>query len=169
MANRPNKKQRENPVTNINGANQYQLDPRQRLCWEAYANPKSATFGNGLQSAIKAGYEPEYANQITTTEWFKEKVRRLNLLSKAEKVLDEILDMPTEVLEWKGNGDDREQVVVTEPAIIKIKQDTAKFIASTQGKDEGYSTRLDHTTNGKDLPTPIAPIVRTDVSTDDGL
>jgi len=137
--------------TNPNGANQYQLDPRQNLCWELYINPISETFSNGLQSAIKAGYEPEYAAQITTTAWFIEKVRRINMLSKAEKVLDEMLEMPVEVLEWEGHGEDAEQIVNTSPALVKIKQDTAKFIAERVGKDI-YSNRSELTgKGGKDL------------------
>lgn len=138
--------------TNPNGANQYNLDPRQKLCWESYANPKSETFGNALQSALKAGYEFNYAKTITVTEWFLEKVRRLNMLSKAEKVLDEMLDMPTEVERREGYGEDAEMIVKTEPALIKIKQDTAKFLAERLGKDEGYSTRSELTgQGGKDL------------------
>lgn len=133
--------------TNPNGANQYQLDPRQKLCWEFYANPKSETFGNATQSAIRAGYEPDYADQITTIEWFKGNLRRLNMLSKAEKVLDEMLEMPVETMKLEKNGDDYGEVVKTEPALVKIKQDTAKFIAERVGK-EHYSSRSEVT--GKD-------------------
>lgn len=116
--------------SNPNGANQYLLDPRQKKCWEDYINPKSETFGNATQSAIGAGYEPDYADQITTVDWFKGKVRRLNMLGKAENVLDKTLD-----------GED-----------IKLAQDTAKFIAKTLGKNEGYSERTELTGNdGKDL------------------
>jgi hypothetical protein len=145
--------------SNPNGANQYLLDPRQKLCWDLYVNPKSETFGNATQSAIKAGYEPDYADQITTSEWFKGKLRRMNLLSKAEKVLEEMLDMPITVVdkfnrskddEDYDDEDEQELVVRTEPALIKIKQDTAKFVASTQGKDEGYSTRSEVTGKGGD-------------------
>jgi phage terminase small subunit len=128
---------------NPNGANQYQLDPRQKMCWESYINPKSDTFGNATRSAIKAGYEPDYADQITTVEWFKGKVRRLNMLSKAEKVLDDTLTM-----------EDEEDVLIANvpsgikkrnPALTKIKQDTAKFIAEKLGKDEGYASRSEIT------------------------
>lgn len=125
---------REDAPTNPYGANQFMLDPRQKRCWENYINPKSDTFGNGMQSAIKAGYEPEYANQITTTEWFKDKVRRLNLLSKAEKVLDETLEIIP--IDEFGKPDS---------ALHRVKLDAAKFIASTQGKDVGYSTRTEQT------------------------
>lgn len=136
MANKPNP----------NGANQFLLDPRQKLCWEYYVNPKSETFGNALQSAIKAGYEEDYAAQITVTEWFKEKVRRLNLLGKAEKVLDETLDLPKQIDE-KGKIDS---------SLQKVKLDAAKFVASTQGKSEGYSTKqeIDHTSGGEKIMNP---------------
>lgn len=122
---------------NPNGANQYQMDPRQKLCWESYINPRSETFGNGTQSAIKAGYEPDYADQITTIDWFKGKLRRLNMLSKAEKVLDETLDYDV------NNGGDK-----LDAGIARIKLDAAKVIATTLGKDEGYATRSEVT--GKD-------------------
>lgn len=133
---------------NPNGANQFQLDPRQNLCWGFYINPKSETFGNGTQSAIKAGYEPDYADQITTVAWFKGKLRRLNMLEKGEKVLDEMLEMPVKILKFEGSGEDRVEVVVTEPALVKIKQDTAKFITERLGKDDGYSSRSEVTGKG---------------------
>lgn len=151
-------------VTNPNGANQFLLDPRQKLCWESYVNPKSATFGNAYQSAISAGYEEAYARTITDSEWFREKVRRMNLLVKAERVLDETLDME-DINPILYNGApiilDGKALVKRDPALTKIKQDSAKFIASTQGKDEGYSNRTEHTgADGKDLPTPILTVAK---------
>lgn len=134
--------------TNPNGSNQWILDPRQKLCWDLYVNPKSKYFGNAYQAAQCVGYEESYAATITTQDWFKEKVRRLNMLGKAEKVLDEMLEMPVEVLDWEGSGEEKEEVVRTESALVKIKQDTAKFVAERLGKDEGYSTRSELT--GKD-------------------
>jgi hypothetical protein len=120
--------------SNPNGSNQYQFDPRQKLCWEKYANPKSDTFGNARQSAISAGYEPDYADQITSSFWFKEKIRRLNMLSKAEDVLEKTLEM--QAVSEEGRVD---------PAVQRIKADVAKFVASTLGKSEGYSTRTEMT------------------------
>lgn len=145
--------------SNPNGANQYNLDPRQKMCWEFYINPKSETFGSARASAMKAGYEEEYANQITTSEWFIVKLRRLNMLGKAEKVLDDMLTMPVLVVDKFGNErkkksvededdmDDEEQELITrtDPALVKIKQDTAKFLAERLGKDDGYSTRSELT------------------------
>jgi len=131
--------------TNPNGANQYHLDPRQKLCWENYINPESDTFGNATQSAIKAGYTEGTANQITTFDWFIGKLRRLNMRSKAEEVLKEMIEM-----------DDAQQVIVDgrvlkvkkrDPALTKIKQDTAKFVSERLSKDE-WSQRSELT--GKD-------------------
>ena len=116
--------------SNPNGANQYQLDPRQIACWDFYVNPKSETFGNGTQSAIKAGYEPDYADQITTVDWFKGKLRRLNMLAKGEKVLDETLDYIAINEEGKVDA-----------SIGRLKLDAAKVVVTTLGKDEGYSTK----------------------------
>jgi len=147
--------------TNPNGANQFKLDPRQKLCWESYINPKSDTFGNAYQSALKAGYEETYCTQITVTEWFLEKVRRLNMLGKAEKVLDYTLDMPVENVKQVGE----EQVIVIDPSLIKIKQDTAKFIAERLGKNDGYSGRSELTgADGKDLPTPLLHAISNNIS-----
>lgn len=132
-------------VTNPNGANQYNLDPRQKLCWDSYINPKSETFGNAYQSCLKAGYEESYATQITATEWFIDKVRRLNMLGKAEKVLDKTLTYATE--------DDNGKVKTD---LLRIQTDVAKHITATLGKNEGYSTRNELTgKDGRDLPTPI--------------
>jgi hypothetical protein len=87
-------------------------------------------------------------------EWKKER-----MIKKAEKNLEEMLDMPVNVLD--------DDVVVTEPALVKIKQDTSKFVVERLNKDE-YSSRQENTgKDGKDLlPTPIlAPL---NVPTDNG-
>ncbi len=145
--------------TNPNGANQYNLDPRQRLCWDFYVNPKSETFGNALQSALKSGYEESYSRTITDTEWFCEKVRRLNMLSKAEKVLDRTLDLPA--VDEEGKVD---------VALLRVQTDVSKHLTSTLGKNEGYSTRIESTgKDGKDLPTPIININRDAIHSDDSV
>lgn len=122
--------------SNPNGSNQYQLDPRQLTCWNFYVDPRSETFGNATQSALKAGYEFETADKITSTDWFLGKRRRLNMLSKAEKVLDETLD-------YIAIGEEGKVDV----GIGRLKLDAAKVIATTLGKDEGYSSKLEIATN----------------------
>lgn len=125
------------PITNPNGANQYISDPRQLACWKFYTDPKSETFGNATQSAIRAGYTETTADHITLEAWFVGKLRRLQLLDKAEKVLEETLDLDT--LDEEGKKD---------KGLHALKLDAAKFIAKTQGKNEGYSERQELT--GKD-------------------
>lgn len=123
--------------SNPNGSNQYQLDPRQKLCWELYINPDSATFSNALQSALKAGYEQSYSEQITTRPWFLEKVRSSNMVSKAEKVLEKTLNYETEDAEGNVKVD-----------LLRVQTGVATTIVTTLGKDKGYSTRSEFT--GKD-------------------
>jgi len=136
---------REGATTNPLGANQYMYDPRQKMCWESFINPKSKTFGNAYRSAILASYSHRTAVGITSLNWFREKTRRLQLFGKAEKVLEEMIDMPVKTMRIENVGTKSEpvyeEVVVTEPALVKIKQDTAKFITERLGKDEGYSSR----------------------------
>src|SRR5438132_6130451 len=84
-------------VGNPNGANQYQPDPRQALFLSYYLDPASETFSNALQSALKAGYQQEYAESITakSTAWLAESVGDQFMLSKAERNLDKFLDLET--------------------------------------------------------------------------
>lgn len=116
------------PTNNPYGANQYQTDPRQTQFLAFYLDPKSETFSNALQSALRAGYSQEYAENIMSImpEWLSEGIgKHKRLLDKAEIRLEASLDSDDE----------------------KIAQDTAKFIAKTIGK-KIYSERLEHT--GKD-------------------
>lgn len=131
---------------NPNGANQWMLDPRQIACWGFYIDPMSETFSNGTQSAIKAGYEPDYADQITTQDWFKGRVRKMNMLGKAERNLDRMLDTDWETA--KDGGMHAE--------VMRIVADVSKTVATRIGKDDGWADRQELTgKGGKDLPTPI--------------
>lgn len=127
--------------TNPNGANQYKRDPRQRAFKRAYCNPNSPTFGNAYQSALGAGYKEEYAKVITTQDygWFSEMLRDMDLLDKAEEVLKETLEMSDEEAVI-FDGVPLEDVTRRNPALTKIKQDSAKFVAERLGK-ERYSLR----------------------------
>lgn len=117
------------------------LDPQQKLTWDAYTNPKSKTFGQAKASAMANGYSESYARTITTRGWFKNRMLRMNLLGKAEKVLDKTLD--TDSTDEKG----REKA-----DLLRVKVDAAKFVAKTLGKDEGYSERSEITgANGQPI------------------
>lgn len=116
-------------------ANQYALDPRQKLCWEYYTNPKSETFGNAMQSAIKAGYTEGTANTITVNDWFIGRLWRLNATFTGEKKIKELMELS--ILD-----PDSSKVDV---GIARIQADLAKYLTSTQGKNEGYSNRTELT------------------------
>jgi hypothetical protein len=137
---------------NPNGANQYKVDPRQALFLAYYLDPKSETFSNGLQSALKAGYEKLTAKVLVSQcpDWLSEKLNNAKtekMAVKAERVLDEMLDMPVDVQELTGKGKNKAMVVKTEPALVKVKQDTAKFVAERLGKDK-WSSRNELTGKG---------------------
>lgn len=116
---------------------EYIKSPRQLKMWKDYTNPKSPTFGNAYQSALGAGYTPLSSAVITQTAWFKNRILKLGLLSKAEKVLENTLIMDT----TDENG-------FPKADLIRVQADTAKFVAKTLGKDEGYTERNEMT--GKD-------------------
>lgn len=102
------------------------LDPRQKMMWDNFINPASETFSNGYRSAIKAGYSVEYAKVIRSRDWFQSKMRRTHLLTKAEIVMNKILDMETDKADK-----------------LRVQSDVAKHISKTLGKDEGYSEKTE--------------------------
>lgn len=117
--------------TNPNGANQYKLDPRQSLYLEYYFDPESETFSNSLQSALRAGFEETYALNLTNTMplWLSEKIEEMSMVSKAERNLNEILDMRTKI----PNTD------LHMEKLLKIKADVSKFVAERLAKKK-YGT-----------------------------
>ena len=135
------------------------LSPQQELFLASYTNPKSETFGNALQSALKAGYKQEYAENITNLmpDWLSESMGDMIMLRKAERVLNKTLEDDFDYEEVIING----QAVGAkkrEPALTRIKQDSAKFIAERLNKKK-YSTQrnTDITTDGKPISVLIAP------------
>ncbi len=141
-------------------ANQWGADPRQQLFISYYMDPKSATFSNALQSALKAGYAQEYAESILSLmpDWLSEKlgkIRTSGLLEKAERNLDEILDLPSKIqaigafgplfkkkskrVKEKGKivtkkVDTDEPIMVHATGLLKVKADVTKFVAERVGK-----------------------------------
>lgn len=102
---------------NKNGANQWKPDPRQSLFLKNYLDPKSETFSNCLQSALRAGYEEQYARVLVSQmpAWLSENLNNSDLLAKAEENLKYFLEME----------DEKE---------IKVKADITKFVAERLGK-----------------------------------
>jgi hypothetical protein len=118
-----------------------QQHPQRELFWKHYFNPDDTeTFGNATQAALASGWDEKQAPSVSQQTWFKIGTRRAEMKDVAEGVLSEMLKLPktrTQII--KG-----EEVVIEDPALIKIKQDTAKYITSTLMKKH-YSTRNENT------------------------
>lgn len=123
------------------------LTPQQASLWENYINPDSDTFGNVTMSARKAGYSDSYSDTVSQMDWFDGLRRRFNMRKKGEQVLDEMLDLPVTVAEYTRadeKGERKIAYVVTDTALVKIKQDTAKFVVERLGKED-WSSRSEVT------------------------
>lgn len=118
------------------------LDPRQALCLEKYLDPKSPTFGNLLQSALTAGFSESYALNLTALApaWLSENIGRMQMLKKAERNLDEILDLDIEepVIGMFGpiNDEDGNPLLKKNPKLLSTKADVSKFVAERVGKSQ---------------------------------
>lgn len=110
---------------NIMAGNQYKPDPRQANFLKNYLDPKSATYSNALQSALRAGYSQEYSESILNqeTEWITEALRADQMVAKAERNLNAMLDLDEE-----------------DTQRLKVKADITKFVAERLGKDR-YSQK----------------------------
>ena len=112
-------------------ANQYQPDPRQALFLSYYIDPKSESFANAYQSALRAGYTKDYAKIITNSklDWLSDNLRELDFVKQAEKNLKKLLVSDNE----------------------KIQADMTKFTLERL-KKEKYSSRTEQTgAEGKEL------------------
>jgi phage terminase small subunit len=113
-----------------------ELTPKQQTFLAGYLDPQSPTWNNAYQSALKAGYTEEYASNITgqMPNWLSEAISENSLVTTALRNLCEALE-----------GDDK-----------TIKWDATKFTLKGLKSDKfSEKTKVDHTTNGKDLPVPI--------------
>jgi hypothetical protein len=115
-------------------------DPREMTMWHIYTGNLLKGKDNENRAAMEAGYSEEHSDNITLQGWFKgrkDKLRRKDMLSKAERNLEKALDTSYENDEGK-----------IMPDVMRIVVDVSKTITGTLGKDEGYSTRSELT--GKD-------------------
>jgi len=94
-----------------------ELTPKQIEFLRNYNDPKSETFSNALQSALKAGYSQEYSENIMSLfpNWLSENIgRRKRMLLKAEKRLETLIDSEDE----------------------RVSADVSKHITKTLGRDD---------------------------------
>src|SRR3990167_1641851 len=134
------------------------LDPRQTNFLAYFLDPKSATYSNALQSALKAGYAQEYAESMLyqLPDWLSENLGDVKRLLKAERNLDEMLDLDTVepliqngtlVIDEAGNLIKRNN-----PQLLKEKKETTFFVAERLGKKK-YAERKENI--NLDIPIPI--------------
>lgn len=139
---------RTKAISNPNGANQWVADPRQQVFLAYYLDPKSATFSNALQSALKAGFTRNYAENILDKmpEWLREKVGNSALLLKAERNINEFLELPskTQVIgafgpvyeKGKKKGERGAPVIGYNKGLLEIKSKVSMFVAERNGRSK---------------------------------
>lgn len=103
------------------------LNPQQELFFSYYLDPKSETFSDSRNSAIKAGFSELYAKNLISQnpKWFQEVMSDKELVDKARNNLSTLLD----------KGDD------------KIKADLTKFTLTKLSKN--FGDKLDITSKGE--------------------
>ena len=121
------------------------LTPQQETFLSYYTNPKSETFSNALQSALKAGYSQEYSESITSKnlDWLAENVGDMKMLNKAEKVLNKTLEYDAVNSEGK-----------IDTSLLAIQNKTAQFVTERLNKNK-YSTK------GEDAADKLADNIKT--------
>lgn len=135
-------------ITNPNGANGTTSDPREQIMWDIYVAKLAGGIENAYQSAVEAGYEESTAKQITVRSWFierKDKLRRRDMLSKAERNLDKVLDF--DMVDDEGKVNTQVASLVTNVSTTVVK---------SLGK-EAYSERSELT--GKDGEQLLVQII----------
>ncbi len=95
---------------------------RQLAFIKKYLNPESETFGNALQSALKAGYTRKYAENILSfnLRWLDDGMKKL-YGDKRDK--ESLINQATKVLVDTLTGEN-----------LRLAQDTAKFILKSTGE-----------------------------------
>lgn len=137
--------------SNPNKVNQFTPpDPRQELFFEYFLTRDSDTFSNAYQSAMKAGYDENYAQQLTYRQpkWLVERVKDEELVFLAEANVKEFLS-PQE--------DDK-----------RVKADITKFVLKGLRKEK-YSERSELTgKDGAKLGIPILNAISSNNSNQEG-
>lgn len=125
------------------------IDPRQQGTWNHYMATVIAGSPNARAAAVKAGYSENYAEHITVQKWFidrKNKLKRSDMLSLAEKNLKDVLKLPY----TKKRMEKKVEVLEIDTDVLRIIIDVSKATVKALGKDEGWSERSEVTGKGGD-------------------
>lgn len=134
------------------------LNPQQELFLKHYLDPKSDTFSNALQSALKAKYSQEYAENITALlpDWLSEAIGDKKMIEKAERNLRQVQDL--EFVDGEGK-------IATD--ILRERTKVDMFIAERLNKRK-YSQRQEIADpEGKPIPLQIINITPIDAGKND--
>lgn len=135
-----------------------ELNQKQQLFCTLYASDREF-FGNGVQSYIEA-YDPARDNQF----WYDAACASASRLLRSAKVINEI----NRLLEVQGLNDvavDKQlSFLIAQHADFKSKVSAIKEYNKLKQR---IVDKIDHTTNGKDLPTPILAHVLSDNSNEE--
>lgn len=111
-----------------------EFNPQQELFLKSFLDPKSTTFGNYLQSALKAGYSQEYSESISyqMPEWLSDALGKSRMVQKAEKNLDLALDG---LLDDQEKGKKEIQWKATDFTLSRLRKDVYSERQEVTGKD----------------------------------
>lgn len=107
-------------------------DPRRQAFAVAYFDKSSDTYGNALQSGLKAGFSQEYSESILSkkTRWLAEIVGKMDLLEDLQKNLKYHVNLPTVVQAmgpfgplYEGKGKNKKPVMVESNVRLKLRQE----------------------------------------------
>lgn len=127
-------------------------DPRQDIAWEHYVKGWKQGNPSAKAAALFAGYSENSAINMSSFKWFKErknKLRRSNMLTKAERNLSRMLDLDYSRMKLVEDGKDDDGVMqyreeeFIDKDVLRVVADVSKTIVQTLGKDEGYSTKTE--------------------------
>ena len=114
------------------------LSLQQQAFLKAFLDPKSPTWGNYLQSGLKAGYSQEYSESISyqMPDWLSESLGDSKLVQKAlknlEMALEGMLDDPeggSKNIQWKSTE-------TTLKALLNQKFGDKKTVDLTSGGEK---------------------------------
>ncbi len=134
-----------------------------QLAFQAYyVDPKSSTFANAYQSAVKAGYSVAYAKQIThqSPKVLSEAVTMHQaMIEKAERNLEDMLtlDESEPVMTAFGpmkNKATGQPIMRRNTKIMAIKADLSKFVLERLDRKH-FSTKEALSGDGQVEPRPI--------------
>lgn len=129
------------------------LDPKQTLFIALYTDPKSPTFGNSKQTALKAGYKKEYAENLIhlNPNWLSNYIGDERRLKKSERNLEEVQNIPLSITKKKEIRDNKTNELIdvieyqeyNDSQLIALRTKTDMFLAERLDKVK-YSTRSEN-------------------------